>query len=77
MGGTLFWVGGVSEGVWDIILGGWGWVGKYFGWVGVGALFDNAYSRATFESGLLQCSFQLILCRSFLIVLLKLLIASL
>ena len=67
----------MSEGVWGIILGGWGWVGKYFGWVGVGALFDNAYSTATFESGLLQCSFQLVLCRPFLIVLLKLLIASL
>ena len=27
---------------WVLILGGWGWVGKYFGSVGVGALFDNA-----------------------------------
>ena len=26
----------------DIILSGWGRVGKYFGWVGVGALLDNA-----------------------------------
>ena len=26
----------------DIILRRWEWVGKYFGWVGVGALFDNA-----------------------------------
>ena len=36
--GTLFWVGG---GGWGIILDAWGWVGKYFRWVGVGALFDN------------------------------------
>ena len=28
-------VGGVGGGAWSIILGGWGWVGKYFGWVGV------------------------------------------
>ena len=26
----------MSRGKWDIILGGWGWVGYYFGWVGVG-----------------------------------------
>ena len=32
----------VSGGGWVLILGRWGWVGKYFGWVGVGALFDNA-----------------------------------
>ena len=31
--GVLFWVG---WGEWDIILSGWGWVGKYFEWVGVG-----------------------------------------
>ena len=36
VGETLFWVGGVSGDRWDIILGGWGWVGKYFGWVRVG-----------------------------------------
>ena len=34
----IFWVG---RGRWGIILGGWGWVRKYFGWVGVCALFDN------------------------------------
>ena len=33
VGGTLFWVGG---GGWGIILGGWRWVGHYFGWVAVG-----------------------------------------
>ena len=31
----LFWVGGVDGGVWSIIVGGWGWVKKCFGWVGV------------------------------------------
>ena len=36
---ALFWVGG---GGWGIILDGWRWVGHYFGWVGVGTLFDNA-----------------------------------
>ena len=36
----LFWVGGDGR---VIILGGWGWVGKYFGWVGVGTLLDNAH----------------------------------
>ena len=34
---------GVILGGWDIILRRWEWVGKYFGWVGVGALFDNAF----------------------------------
>ena len=29
---ALFWVDG---GVWGIILGGWMWVGHYFGWVRV------------------------------------------
>ena len=33
---------GVILGGWDIILRRWEWVGKYFGWVGVGALLDNA-----------------------------------
>ena len=37
VGGTLFWVG---DSGWDIILGGWKWVGHYFGWVAVSrALF--------------------------------------
>ena len=31
--GALFWVSG---GRWGIVLGGLGWVGKYFGWVGLG-----------------------------------------
>ena len=31
--GTLFWVGG---GKWGIILGGWGWVVHYIGWVELG-----------------------------------------
>ena len=26
----------MSRGKWGIILDGWGWVGKYFGWVEVG-----------------------------------------
>ena len=29
VGGTLFWV---SRSKWDIILGGWRWVGHYFEW---------------------------------------------
>ena len=33
MSRALFWVGGVSGGGWDIILGGRGWVKKYFGLV--------------------------------------------
>ena len=33
MGHYFGWVG-VSGGGWVIILGGWGWVGKYFGLVG-------------------------------------------
>ena len=33
MYGALFWVGGCWQ---DIILGGWGWVKKYFGWVEMG-----------------------------------------
>ena len=40
--GALFWVEG---GGWAIILREWGWVGKYFGWLGVGALFDNAHQK--------------------------------
>ena len=35
--GALFWAGG---GVWDIVLGGSGWVGGWM-WVEVGVLFDN------------------------------------
>ena len=35
--GALFWVGRGEWGKWSIILGGWRWVGHYFGWVGVGA----------------------------------------
>ena len=31
MSRALFWVGGVSGGGWDIILGERGWVKKYFG----------------------------------------------
>ena len=38
MGRALFWVGG---GGWVILLGGWRWVGKYFGWVGEDGA-DNA-----------------------------------
>ena len=30
---------------WDIILAGWRWVEHYFGWVGVGALFDNVHIK--------------------------------
>ena len=41
--GALFWVGGGGWGIiiqmdgggWGIILDGLGWVGHYFGWVGV------------------------------------------
>ena len=33
VGRELFWV---NEGGWENILVGWGWVGKYFGWVGGG-----------------------------------------
>ena len=33
MSRALFWVGGVSGGGWDIILGERGWVKKHFGWV--------------------------------------------
>ena len=33
---ALFWMGEVSRCRWDIILGGWGWVPKHFGWVMVG-----------------------------------------
>ena len=29
-------------GEWGTTLGGWGCMGHYFGWLGVGALFDNA-----------------------------------
>ena len=45
VGGALFWVDGDG---WGIILGGWGWLGHFVGWVGWGggALFDNA--RFTF-----------------------------
>ena len=39
VGGALFCKGGC---VWAIILGEWEWVGHYFGWVRVVALFDNA-----------------------------------
>ena len=39
----LFWVGGVSESVWGIILRDWARVGKYLGWLGVSTLFDSAH----------------------------------
>ena len=37
---ALFWVGGAG---WVIILGVWEWVGKYFGWVGVGGLSGGGW----------------------------------
>ena len=43
VGGALFWLGGVGEGVWNIIFG---WMGYYFGWLVGGEkaliMFDNA-----------------------------------
>ena len=33
MYGASFWVG---RGKWGLILGRWGWMGHYFGWVEVG-----------------------------------------
>ena len=33
---ALFLVVGVCGGGWSVILGGWAWVGKDFGWVRVG-----------------------------------------
>ena len=35
---ALFLVAGVSGGGWSVILGGWAWVGKDFGWVRVGGV---------------------------------------
>ena len=36
MVGHFLWVGG---GEWRYILGGWGWVDIFYGWVGVGGHF--------------------------------------
>ena len=35
VGGALFWVGGVGGALFWMGGGEWGWVGHYFGWVGV------------------------------------------
>ena len=47
VGGTIFWVG---VGGWKNILDGWEYVEVSGGWVGVGALFDNAQLKAPMTS---------------------------